>query len=197
MVGVWDTVGALGIPAIFGGIDEKVYGFLDTTLHPDVKNAFHAVSIDERRPQFPATLWTSAPAPGQVINQVWFSGCHGDVGGGNQQAGSVDAGTRLCDITFGWMLGKAQALGLSVDPAVAAQFANMPAKYALDAINDSWTPVDGPPHLRPIQTGSSISNSVAVRVKYGLTYAPANLQINDGSLADSYSLVTLVDENAL
>ena len=32
MVGVWDTVGALGIPAIFGGIDPLRYGFLDTTL---------------------------------------------------------------------------------------------------------------------------------------------------------------------
>lgn len=197
MVGVWDTVGSLGIPAIFGGIDDKVYGFLDTTLHPDVKNAFHALSIDEKRPQFPATLWTSAPASGQVIEQVWFSGCHGDVGGGNQQAGSVDAGTRLCDITLGWMLGKAQALGLAVDPAVATQSANMPAKYALDAINESWKPVDGPPHWRPISAGSKIANSVAVRVRYGLTYAPANLKIDDGSLDESYSLVPLVDEDAL
>lgn len=197
MIGVWDTVGSLGIPAIFGGIDDKVYGFLDTTLHPDVKNAFHALSIDEKRPQFPATLWTSTPAPGQAMEQVWFSGCHGDVGGGNQQAGSIDAGTRLCDITFAWMLGKAQALGLAVDPAVAAQFASMPAKYALDAINETWKPVDGPPHWRPIPAGSKISNSVAVRVRYGLTYAPANLQIEDGDLAEGYSLVPLVAEDAL
>ncbi|HEV2135572.1 MAG TPA: DUF2235 domain-containing protein [Terracidiphilus sp.] len=196
MVGVWDTVGSLGIPAIFGGIDEKIYGFLDTTLHPNVKNAFHALSIDEKRPQFPATLWTSAPVAGQVLEQVWFSGCHSDVGGGNQQGGSVDAGTRLCDITFGWMLGKAQALGLSVDSAVAAQFSSMPAKFALDAINESWKPVDGPPHWRPIAAGSKISNSVAVRVRYGLTYAPANLKIADGCLDPGYSLVTLVDEDA-
>jgi len=80
MVGVWDTVGSLGIPAIFGGVDEKTYGFLDTGLHPDIKNAYQCLALDEKRAQFPATLWTSAPAAGQTVEQIWFSGCHGDVG---------------------------------------------------------------------------------------------------------------------
>src|ERR1039458_4492270 len=57
MVGVWDTVGALGIPAIFGGVDPAQFGFLDTSLHPDVLNAYQALSIDERRQEFPPTLW--------------------------------------------------------------------------------------------------------------------------------------------
>ncbi|MGD0098634.1 MAG: DUF2235 domain-containing protein, partial [Terracidiphilus sp.] len=74
MVGVWETVGALGIPAIFGGVDESEYGFLDTTLHPNVKNGIHLVALDEQRAQFPATLWSSPPAPGQTIEQLWFSG---------------------------------------------------------------------------------------------------------------------------
>jgi uncharacterized protein (DUF2235 family) len=34
MVGVWDTVGALGIPALFGGVDSLIYGFLDTEFAP-------------------------------------------------------------------------------------------------------------------------------------------------------------------
>lgn len=197
MIGVWDTVGSLGIPAIFGGVDYGAYGFLDTGLHPDVKNAYHCLAVDEKRAQFPATLWTSAPAPGQVLEQVWFSGCHGDVGGGTALAGGVDAGTRLCDITLGWMIAKAQALGLTMDPAVAAQYETLPAKFALDAIRESWSAKDGPPHLRPIAPDAAVSNSVAVRVQYGLTYTPGNLILNDGVLADSYSLVTVVDENAL
>lgn len=196
MVGVWDTVGSLGIPAIFGSIDQNVYGFLDTSLHPNVKNAYHALAIDEQRTQFPATLWTSAPAPGQNIEQVWFCGCHGDVGGGNQQGGPADAGTRLCDITFGWMLGKAQALGLVADPSVSSQSALMPAQSALDAINESWKPVAGPPHLRPIDSGARVANSVAVRIRYALSYAPANLQIQDRQLAASYSIVPVVNEDA-
>ena len=49
-VGVWDTVGSLGIPGgLFEGFDDQIYGFLDTSLHPDVKAAWHALSIDERR----------------------------------------------------------------------------------------------------------------------------------------------------
>lgn len=197
MVGVWDTVGALGIPAIFGGVDASDYGFLDTALHPDVKNAYHAMALDEQRAQFPATLWSSAPAAGQTIEQVWFSGCHGDVGGGTTQAGPVDAGTRLCDITLGWMAAKAQALGLTFDPAAAAQFAVLPAKFALDAIHETWKPVDGPQRLRPVIAGSSIANSVALRVQYGLTYTPGNLTLNNGVLGDGYSAVTVVDEDAL
>jgi len=197
MIGVWDTVGSLGIPAIFGGVDTKDYGFLDTGLHPDVKNAYQCLAIDEQRAQFPATLWTSAPAPGQTIEQVWFSGCHGDVGGGTLAAGGVDAGTRLCDVTMGWMMAKALALGLTMDPTVVAQFGTLPAKFALDAIRQTWQAIDGPPHLRPIADDAEVANSVAVRVQFALTYTPGNLKLQDGALTDSYNLIPLVDENAL
>jgi uncharacterized protein (DUF2235 family) len=195
MVGVWDTVGSLGIPAIFGGVDEKKYGFLDTGLHPDVKNAYQCLAIDEHRAQFPATLWTSAPVAGQTIEQVWFSGCHGDVGGGTLLGGGVDAGTRLCDMPMGWMMAKAQALGLTFDPAVAAQYGTLSSEYALDKIRESWTPVDGPPHQRPIVAGSEVANSVAVRVQYALTYLPGNLSLGKGpALGDGYSVIDVVDE---
>ncbi len=196
MVGVWDTVGSLGIPAIFGGVDEKTFGFLDTGLHPDVKNAYQCLALDEKRAQFPATLWTSTPAPGQTLEQIWFSGCHGDVGGGTAQAGGVDAGTRLCDITMGWMVSKALALGLTMDPATAAKFGTLPAEYALDAIRESWIPADGPQHLRPVASEAEISNSVSVRLKYALTYVPGSLTVSNGALADTYNVVTVVDENA-
>jgi uncharacterized protein (DUF2235 family) len=196
MIGVWDTVGALGIPAIFGSVDPKTYGFLDTGLHPDVKSAYHCLAIDERRAQFPATLWMSTPAAGQTIEQVWFSGCHGDIGGGTPLGDGVDADTRLCDITLGWMVAKAQAEELVFDPATAAQFATLPSKCALDAIHESWAPQSGPPHLRPVAADASIANSVSVRVQYGLTYAPGNLTLNDGALADAYSLVDVVNEDA-
>jgi uncharacterized protein (DUF2235 family) len=196
MVGVWDTVGSLGIPAIFGAVDEKAYGFLDTGLHPNVKNAYQCLAVDEHRAQFPATLWTSTPAAGQTIEQVWFSGCHSDVGGGTPSAGGVDAGTRLSDITLGWMATKAQALGLTMDPTVAGQFAAMPSKYALDEIHESWTPVDGSQYLRPIASSAEVSNSVAVRLQYALTYTPGNLTVNDQALASGYSVVPVVDESS-
>ena len=197
MVGVWDTVGSLGIPALFGGVDQT-YRFLDTSLHPDVKNAYQCLAIDEHRAQFPATLWTGAPAAGQTIEQVWFSGCHSDVGGGTPLTGGVDTATRLCDITMGWMMLKAQAVGLTMDPTVAAQYGTLSSEFALDAINETWTPLDGPPHFRPILSGSEVANSVAVRVQYGLTYTPGNLTLKDGSLlGDSYSLVNVVNEGTI
>jgi hypothetical protein len=199
MVGVWDTVGSLGIPAIFGGIDVSQYGFLDTTLHPDVKNAYQCLAIDEQRAQFPATLWTApaTPVPGQTIEQVWFSGCHGDVGGGTLVGGPVDAGTCLCDVTMGYMVAKAQALGLTFDPTQAAMYGTLPADDALDAIRQTWAPTDGPPHLRPIVPGSLVANSVAIRIQYALTYTPGNLTINNTALGDTYTQVTLVNATAL
>jgi uncharacterized protein (DUF2235 family) len=195
MVGVWDTVGSLGIPAIFGGVDSKMFGFLDTTLHPCIKNAYQALALDEKRAQFPATLWTSAPNAGQTIEQAWFSGCHGDVGGGTVLGGGVDAGTRLCDITLGWMLSKAQALGLIIDPAVLAQYSHFTAEVALDLIRESWSAADGPPHLRPVTTGAEVSNSVAIRLKYALTYVPGSLTVQNGTLSDEYSIVSMVSES--
>lgn len=124
MLGVWDTVGSLSIPTIFSGVEENKYGFLDTSLHPDIKNAYQSM----KQAQFPATLWTSKPVGGQTIEHVWFSGCHGDMGGGTALAGGVDAGTCLCDITMGRMVAKSQALGLTFDPAAAAQCGTLPAK---------------------------------------------------------------------
>ena len=196
MVGVWDTVGSLGIPAIFGDVDKNEYGFLDTSLNPSIKNAYQCLALDEKRAQFPATLWSTAPAAGQTLEQIWFSGCHGDVGGGTLLAGGVDAGTRLCDITMGWMMTKALAQGLTMDPAVVAQFGTLPAEFALDSIRESWAPTDGPPHLRPVPAGAEVSNSVSVRLQYALTYVPGSLTVTDGALDGSYSIVTLVDENA-
>jgi uncharacterized protein (DUF2235 family) len=192
MIGVWDTVGSLGIPAIFGGIDEAKYGFLDTSLHPDVRSAYQALAIDEVRAQFPATLWTSPPTPGQTMAQVWFSGCHGDVGGGTPQGGPVDNGTRLCDITLGWMIANAQAQGLTFDPAAIAPYASFQAQCALDKINETWIPVFGLQHLRPIPANSSLSNSVALRLQYALTYTPGNLALAGGALGSGYEQVNVI-----
>ena len=87
------------------------------------------------------------------------------------------------------------SVGLTMDPVMAAQYGTLPAEYALDAIRQSWTPADGPPHLRPIAAGSEVANSVAVRVQYALTYTPGNLTLQDGPLlGDGYSIVSVVTE---
>ncbi|WP_299438705.1 DUF2235 domain-containing protein [uncultured Rhodospira sp.] len=112
-LGVWDTVGALGIPVLNPDAPvNRLYQFHDVTLGGHIKRAYHAVSIDERRGTFRATLWKKRDdAPDdQVVEQVWFAGDHGGVGGGN----FVDG---LSNIAFQWMCEKAMACGLTLNTA--------------------------------------------------------------------------------
>ena len=193
MVGVWDTVGSLGIPSIIGGVSPLLYGFLDTGLHPDVLHAYQALAIDERRAEFPPTLWTSPPAAGQTIEQVWFCGCHSDVGGGTSP-GASDGGTFLSDIPLSWMMSKAAALGVQFAPATMTQYSlPVAAKYALDAIHESWNPLWGFPIRREIAKGVTVSGSVAVRCSEVSGYQPANLTISGGALDPGYPLVADVE----
>ena len=189
MVGVWDTVGSLGIPATFGGVSPLLYGFLDTGLHPDVLNAYQALAIDERRAEFPPTLWTCAPAPNQTLEQVWFTGVHGDVGGGYPEHG-------LSDITFSWMLGKAIKLGLQADPGVAAQYGLLDGKHSLDQLHDSWSLVWGFPRPRQIADASSLANSVQIRIANDTTYVPGNLKIAKALPAAGYQINPVVSPAA-
>ena len=191
MVGVWDTVGSLGIPAVFGLVDPLVYGFLDTGLHPDVLNAFHAMAIDEKRCEFPATLWTSVPAPGQALQQVWFTGTHGDVGGGVSDGST--ATTTLSDITLAWMMNHAAALGLEFDAAVIPQYPMpMDPKFALDTLHPTWGILWGFPRDRDIAGNATLGNSVAVRCQYDTSYRPSNLNHDNGVLSSSYEAAVVV-----
>jgi uncharacterized protein (DUF2235 family) len=195
MVGVWDTVGSLGIPSAIGGVDPIAYGFLDTNLHPRIKNACHALAIDERRAQFPPTLWKGPAAPGQTLEQVWFTGAHSDVGGGEPD--DLPGTTALSDITLSWMMAKAAALGLAFDPAVLAQY-TMPLdpELALDKFHESWKILNGFPRRRSIDTTASIANSVAIRCAEEATWRPQNLTFDKGVLAKSYQIVNVVKDPA-
>jgi uncharacterized protein (DUF2235 family) len=191
MVGVWDTVGSLGIPAIFGGVSSLLYGFLDTTLHPDVLNAYHALAIDERRAEFPATLWTS-PAPGQTLEQVWFTGVHCDVGGSYPDDSD---GSALSDLTLAWMMSKASQLGLEFAPAVLQNYSlPMDPKFALDTQHESWNVGWLFPKQRPIAAGSTISDSVYARCAYNSSYRPANLTFTDNQLASGYAKASIISQ---
>ena len=110
-IGVWDTVGALGIPLYLGanGSDIDVFRFADTALSNKVEFGVHAISLDEQRADFTPTFWDKR----DDITQVLFAGSHSDVGGGYP-----DAEARLSDITCQWMLEQlsAPAIGLHVKP---------------------------------------------------------------------------------
>ncbi len=189
MIGVWDTVGSLGIPALFGQVDPLIYGFLDTSLHSNVLNAYHALAIDERRNEFPPTLWTPpvTPIPDQILEQVWFSGVHCDIGGGYPETG-------LADTTLSWMMSKAKNLGLQFAETVWAQYASLDAKYALDQIHESWNLGWGFPNSRTIANNSIVSNSVVIRRQYDNSYQPENMTNHDGAQVATYQTVQVVME---
>ncbi len=116
-VGVWDTVGALGIPddmALLNLIDDlHDHTFHDTVLGAAVKTARHAVALDELRATFQPTLWTSVAA-GRDVKQLWFPGVHSDVGGGYRESGLPDAALR-------WMVDEAAACGLGFRASILEQ----------------------------------------------------------------------------
>ncbi|POY36335.1 hypothetical protein C3K47_11345 [Solitalea longa] len=115
-IGVWDTVGALGIPTQFALFSKnKKYRFHDVQLSSYIENAYHALAVDERRTNFKPTLWETSKKnikngeKKQTLEQVWFPGVHSDIGGGYKTKG-------LSFIALLWMIDKAKKTGLEFSP---------------------------------------------------------------------------------
>lgn len=108
-LGVWDTVGSLGIPGgLLAAKNKEKFAFHDTSPSPLVKRAVQALAIDEHRRDFTPTFWTGDVPAGASIQQVWFAGAHSDVGGGYKTRG-------LANIPLVWMAKQAEAAGLALD----------------------------------------------------------------------------------
>ncbi|CAD6896261.1 unnamed protein product [Tilletia controversa] len=101
VIGVFDTVGSLGIPGAFDlPIVRQQFEFFDTALSGNVQCAYQALALNENRADFRPTLWTvraDDKQPHQVVKQCWFKGSHPDVGGGFYEHG-------LSDVTLAWMV---------------------------------------------------------------------------------------------
>ena len=106
-LGVFDTVGALGVP----GAVRRGHQFHDIKLSRAVLCARQALAIDEHRMTFEPCLWqvdAESADPPDRVKQVWFEGVHSDVGGGYPETG-------LSDTTLLWMAGEANRQGLVFD----------------------------------------------------------------------------------
>jgi uncharacterized protein (DUF2235 family) len=175
-LGVWDTVGALGIPvAALQWLNAAEYGFHDTELSAIVQTAAHAVAVDEHRIDFQATLWSAVAKPGQAVEQRWFLGSHGNVGGGTGDR-------RLSDLALVWMQGKATEAGLQISPA---EIPTPGPDNHLAPIEDSYQSfLDGlyarthPIYFRPMNpaagTTQTIDASVLARRAADPHYSPSN-----------------------
>jgi len=125
-LGLWDTVAAYGLP-----IDEMTRGvsrylwpleFPDRQLHPAVRKACHALSLDDERTTFHPLLWDESPemvatgtrkTDSERITQVWFAGVHSNVGGGYPD-------DSLAHVSLTWMLSEARSRGLTLKAAPGA-----------------------------------------------------------------------------
>ncbi|KAK0559773.1 hypothetical protein OC844_004174 [Tilletia horrida] len=106
VVGVFDTVGALGIPGTFTlPVVRSRFNFFDDVLPGNVQYAFQALALNENRADFTPTLWKvrsdEKHAHHQVVKQTWFKGSHPDIGGGFYEHG-------LSDITLAWLVAQLQ-----------------------------------------------------------------------------------------
>jgi uncharacterized protein (DUF2235 family) len=112
-LGIWDTVKS------YGGIWPKSLPHL--RHNPIVQTVRHALAIDERRSWFQPTSWGGIDADDedapdlrdpryarQDVREVWFSGSHSDVGGGDEEAETARVPLR-------WMMGQARANGLRLN----------------------------------------------------------------------------------
>lgn len=121
-VGVWDTVGAKGLPVSLLGPVAKFwnrrYQFYDMKLSGMVKNARHAMALDEQRILFQPTGWDNlakrnagAVGPDRPYQQLWFVGDHGTVGGSKDTRA-------LVSFPLEWVAQGAVKLGLQLDTSV-------------------------------------------------------------------------------
>ncbi|KAI9889680.1 MAG: hypothetical protein M1814_005081 [Vezdaea aestivalis] len=103
VVGVWDTVGALGIPRI-GALSmmgtkksAREFSFDNTYVGTHIENAFQALALDERREPFAPAIWEKKRNSPTFLKQVWFPGVHSNIGGGYDDQ-------ELANLTLAWMM---------------------------------------------------------------------------------------------
>lgn len=113
-IGVWDTVGSLGIPLSYVPFGKDYYSWHDTELSKIVDYADNAIAVDEHRKDFQVAVWTKTKEKNEDIEQRWFVGAHGNVGGGYHRSPP----DLLPDITLRWMQDKAAAVGLALHAKV-------------------------------------------------------------------------------
>lgn len=121
MIGAWDTVKALGLRApIVWRFTETKHQFHNHQLGHSVRHGYHALAANENRMAYAPVLWRSDPDwPGEDLQQMWFRGTHGDIGG---QLGGFHRARPLANIPLVWMLENAENLGLTLPPNWRSSF---------------------------------------------------------------------------
>ena len=110
MLGLWDTVAALGLP--YPGLSRlapMATEFHDHALGPHIRHGYHALALDEDRRMFRPILWRRSEGWMGRLEQGWFPGSHADVGG---EVKHFMAARPLANVPLNWMLRRAHRHGL-------------------------------------------------------------------------------------
>ena len=160
-IGVWDTVGALGIPddvTLLNLFDiPRNWRFHNTTLGDNVEIARHAVALDEMRASFTPTLWTRK-ARSTDFRQVWFPGTHSDIGGGYVECG-------LSNASLSWMITEAEKAGLAFSDHAVAQVTPDPMGVLHDSMKGIFKAHRSRPRNTPVITSRYVHESARQRQK--------------------------------
>ncbi|MEM7496812.1 MAG: DUF2235 domain-containing protein [Pseudomonadota bacterium] len=112
MLGAWDTVRALGLPLPgFSWLAPLAARFRNDALPHHVRHGYQALALDEDRLAFRPRLWKGSTAWQGRLEQAWFPGSHGDVGG---EVRHWPAARPLANIPLNWMLRRAERHGLAL-----------------------------------------------------------------------------------
>ncbi|KHK00121.1 DUF2235 domain-containing protein [Desulfovibrio sp. TomC] len=184
-VGVWDTVGALGIPVYNLQRDTRynLFEFDDCVLSSQVKHGFHAVSVDEERVDFTPTLWKDDSR----ITQMLFAGAHADVGGGYNTSNNE---SDLSNIALDWMLTQLGTCGVIFRPECRSNWCLAPAN-PLGPSHQPWTEgvwrtLPHAPRTLPPEHNLKIAASIKDRLNQSVTLLPSGQTVvyNPQALGD-------------
>lgn len=123
-VAVWDTVKALGVRLpILWRWSAVEHAFHNHALGGSIKHGFHALALNETREAYSPVLWACPPGWKGHMEQVWFSGTHGDVGG---QLGGYEAARPLANLSLVWMLERLEQCKVPLPTDWATRFPTDP-----------------------------------------------------------------------
>ncbi len=124
MLGIWDTVKSLGLPyPLINRLAPMVTEFHDDQLGAHIRHGYHALAIDEDRRSFKPLLWRRSPDWQGRVEQAWFPGAHGDIGGEVRLAPQARP---LSHIPLNWMLRRATRHGLTLPDGWEVRFPEDP-----------------------------------------------------------------------
>lgn len=171
-LGVFDTVGSLGSPGVIGQLlARNKYKYHDIGLNDCIRNAYHALAIDERRRPFTPSLWIRPDGWTGVLKQVWFAGAHANVGGSYSPDG-------LANEALHWMVEQAERHGLEFDNAHLAHYEPWFDSFLGDELSTFYRALGR--HIRRVgaqpQDGEAVHQAVLDRINCArCNYYPTNL----------------------